>query len=232
MTENQISSLFRRLSTLHPQIAIKKSSACSSRRHRLSNCLATFSIGSSSLVISFMSVSPNRSNNLSSSSTTFILLLFIFFATKICASLQTSKNICIFQDNLGIVNEIVFEEQAVTESNNKPDFLFPNGECYQNIVFPTDGLTMLGAKTTCKDRWRQVINEADRIWPKHLFTLQPGISKNQLKEMADSQVMLVVPQKNISTFPVEYQSSLSNLSGFIQMVRKKQESLPKYYILS
>lgn len=120
----------------------------------------------------------------------------------------------------------------MTENNNKPDFLFPNGECYHNIVFPTDGLTMLGVKTSCKDRWRQVINEADRIWPKHLFTLQPGISKNQLKEMADSQVMLVVPQKNISTFPVEYQSSLSNLSGFIQIVRKKQESLPKYYILS
>ena len=91
---------------------------------------------------------------------------------------------------------------------------------------------MLGAKTTCKDRWRQVINEADRIEIKHLFTLQPGISKNQLKEMADNGVRLVVPQKNISTFPAEYQSSLSNLSGFIAMVKQKQECLPKYYILS
>ncbi|MBR1498081.1 MAG: hypothetical protein IJ615_00380 [Bacteroidaceae bacterium] len=50
--------------------------------------------------------------------------------------------------------------------------------------------------------------------------------------MADNGVKLVVPQKNISTFPAEYQSSLSSLSGFIGMVKKEQESLPKYYILS
>ena len=91
---------------------------------------------------------------------------------------------------------------------------------------------MLGAKTTCKDRWRQVINEANRIEIKHLFTLQPGISKNQLKEMADNGVQLVVPQKNISTFPAEYQSSLSTFYDFVGMVKKKQESLPKYYILT
>ena len=30
-------------------------------------------------------------------------------------------------------NELVFEEQAVTEDNKKPDFLFPNAECYHNI---------------------------------------------------------------------------------------------------
>jgi type II restriction enzyme len=91
---------------------------------------------------------------------------------------------------------------------------------------------MLGAKTTCKDRWRQVINEADRIETKHLFTLQPGISKNQLKEMEEYGVKLVVPQKNISTFPKDYQSSISNLSGFIAMVRAKQERMPKHFLMS
>lgn len=129
-------------------------------------------------------------------------------------------------------NEIVFEEQAITENNNKPDFLFPNAECYHNIVFPTENLTMLGVKTSCKDRWRQVLNEAERIKDKHLFTLQPGISKNQLKEMKDARLTLVVPQKNISTFPKEYQSELCDLSGFINIVKKRQESLPKFYLLS
>ena len=128
-------------------------------------------------------------------------------------------------------NELIFEEQAVTEDNKKPDFLFPNAECYHNFQFPAEDLTMLGAKTTCKDRWRQVINEADRIWPKHLFTLQPGISKNQLKEMADNQVKLVVPHKNISTFPLEFQSSLIDLSGFIAMVKNKQECQSKHFLL-
>ena len=129
-------------------------------------------------------------------------------------------------------NELVFEEQAVTEDNKKPDFLFPNGECYHNLQFPADDLIVLGAKTTCKDRWRQVLTEADRVDVKYLFTLQQGISKNQLKEMHDSRLILVVPQKYIASFPQEYQSEISNLTGFIQMVRTKQESLPKYYILT
>ena len=128
-------------------------------------------------------------------------------------------------------NEIIFEEQAITENKNRPDFLFPNGECYHNIIFPTEDLTMLGVKTSCKDRWRQVLNEAERIDEKHLFTLQPGISKNQLNEMKDARLTLVVPRKNICTFPKEWQAELCDLSRFIVLVRKRQESMPKYYLL-
>ena len=129
-------------------------------------------------------------------------------------------------------NGLVFEEQAVTEDNKKPDFLFPNGECYHNLQFPADDLIVLGAKTTCKDRWRQVLTEANRVDAKFLFTLQQGISKNQLKEMRDSCLTLVVPHIFIDSFPKEYQSEISDLNGFIGMVRKKQEDLPKHYILS
>ncbi len=128
-------------------------------------------------------------------------------------------------------NELVFEEQAITEDNKKPDFLFPNAECYHNLQFPADDLIVLGAKTTCKDRWRQVLTEADRVDVKFLFTLQQGISKNQLKEMHDSNLTLVVPHKYIASFPQEYQAEISDLKGFIHMVKKKQESLPKYYTL-
>jgi len=127
-------------------------------------------------------------------------------------------------------NKLVFEEQAVTEDNKKPDFLFPNGECYHNLEFPAEDLIVLGAKTTCKDRWRQVLTEADRVDVKYLFTLQQGISKNQLKEMHDSNLTLVVPKKFISSFPQEYQSEISDLSSFISLVKKKQESLPRTYL--
>ena len=128
--------------------------------------------------------------------------------------------------------DLVFEEQAVTEENKKPDFLFPNSECYHNFEFPAEDLTVLGAKTTCKDRWRQVTTEADRVDEKYLFTLQPGISRNQLKEMASEKVLLVVPEDHIQTFPKEYQGSLSTLSGFINLVRQKQERMPRHFILN
>jgi len=127
-------------------------------------------------------------------------------------------------------NQLIFEEQAVTENNKKPDFLFPNSICYHNFEYPAEDLTVLGAKTTCKDRWRQVINEADRVDEKYLFTLQQGISKNQLKEMADERVRLVVPQSHVDSFPVEFRDTLGTLSGFIAMVKEKQEHMPKHYL--
>lgn len=71
-------------------------------------------------------------------------------------------------------NDLLFEEQAVTEEKKKPDFLFPNAECYHNILFPADDLVVLGAKTTCKDRWRQVLTEADRVEKKISFHITTG----------------------------------------------------------
>lgn len=119
--------------------------------------------------------------------------------------------------------KIKFEEQVVTEVNKRPDFIFPDGVSYHNILFPADKLTMLGAKTTCKDRWRQVLNEADRIDEKHLFTLQPGISKNQLAEMKAERLTLVVPKANLKLFDREYHSNILTLTTFIEMVRERQQ---------
>ena len=119
-------------------------------------------------------------------------------------------------------SHIKFEEQVITENKKKPDFIFPDGESYHNFLFPSDKLTMLGAKTTCKDRWRQVLNEANRIPNKHLFTLQPGVSKNQLQEMKDEHLTLVVPKDNKKYFLPEFHDNIMSLSDFIVMVRERQ----------
>ncbi len=128
-------------------------------------------------------------------------------------------------------NNLIFEEQAVTEDNKKPDFLFPNSKLYHNFKFPSEYLAVLGAKTTCKDRWRQVITEADRVDTKYIFTLQQGISKNQLKEMGDSNVKLVVPAKYKSSFPIEYRDSISTLCDFISTIKEQQSRIPKTFLL-
>ncbi|GGK07452.1 type II restriction endonuclease [Parabacteroides faecis] len=79
----------------------------------------------------------------------------------------------------------------------KPDFIFPGSKEYHNLLFSNDKLILLGAKTTYKDKWRQIINEADRI---PIKTLQQGISRNQLAEMKKSKVTLVVPQPYLKSF--------------------------------
>ena len=81
---------------------------------------------------------------------------------------------------------------------------------------------MLGVKTTCKDRWRQILAEADRIEEKHLFTLQSGISQNQTDEMGAHKVQLVIPRQIHSSFSVSQQCRLMTLDDFVGLVRERQ----------
>ena len=119
-------------------------------------------------------------------------------------------------------NQIVYTAQAVTEGNKKPDFIFPSQAAYHDADFPSDKLISLAAKTTCKDRWRQVINEADRLRdrPKYLCTLQQGISPSQMDEMQAENVILVVPQPYISAYPADRRDRIWTLSKFVNYVRE------------
>lgn len=118
-------------------------------------------------------------------------------------------------------NKLEYSPQAVTEGNKKPDFLFPSKEAYHDKSFPIENLVSLAAKTTCKDRWRQILNEADRLknQPKYLFTLQQGISSAQMDEMQACNVILVVPQPYIKTYPSDKQNRIWTLSRFIQYIK-------------
>ena len=84
-------------------------------------------------------------------------------------------------------NELLFEEQVVTEGNKKPDFIFPSANAYHDRAFSDERLVFLAAKTTCKDRWRQILNEADRFKgkTKYLCTLQQGMTVKQVNEMTE-----------------------------------------------
>ncbi len=119
-------------------------------------------------------------------------------------------------------NGLMFKSQAITEGNKKPDFLFPSQEAYHDMSFSSDSLISLAAKTTCKDRWRQIINEADRLKgkPKYLCTLQQGISLAQMDEMQAEQVILVVPKPYIITYPKERRDRIWTLNRFIKYVKE------------
>lgn len=122
-------------------------------------------------------------------------------------------------------NQIMYTSQAITEGNKKPDFIFPSEEAYHDISFPTGSIISLAAKTTCKDRWRQVLNEANRLRDKEKFlcTLQQGISPTQMDEMQDEQVILVVPKPYITCYPKDRQDRIWTVSRFVSYVKKIQE---------
>lgn len=125
--------------------------------------------------------------------------------------------------------EQVFREHSIccsrgkmTENKAKPDFIFPGINEYHNPQFPDARLTMLGVKSTCKDRWRQVLSEAARIERKHLFTLEPGISENQTSEMAANRLTLVLPHSLHTSYRAAQQATLLQLGEFIELVRDRQ----------
>ena len=121
-------------------------------------------------------------------------------------------------------NGISYDSQAVTEGNKKPDFLFPSRNSYLDKAFPTEKLITLAAKTTCKDRWRQVINEANRLRDcnKYLCTLQQGISESQMDEMEQEKVILVVPKEYISFYPKSKRDRIWSIANFVEYAKGLQ----------
>lgn len=111
---------------------------------------------------------------------------------------------------------------ARTEGNSKPDFLFPGMAEYADPTFDAARLSMLGVKSTLKDRWRQVLAEAARIDRKHLLTLEPGISTRQTDEMVRNELQLVVPQGLHSTFTPDQAGWLMNFRDFIDLVTARE----------
>jgi hypothetical protein len=120
-------------------------------------------------------------------------------------------------------HELHYERAARTEGKTRPDFLFPGGRDYRDSAFDASLLTMLGVKSTCKDRWRQILAEAARIERKHLLTLETSISKDQTQEMRQHGTQLVVPRRLHSTYSADQGSSLMDLRNFIQLVRDRQQ---------
>ena len=117
-------------------------------------------------------------------------------------------------------HQISYTREATTEKRAAADFLFPGEEEYADSRFPDDQLAMLAVKTSCKDRWRQVLAEADRIRPKHLLTLEPAISKIQTAEMQGLGLQLVLPASLHGTYQADQRAWLMRVWDFLGLVRE------------
>jgi hypothetical protein len=119
---------------------------------------------------------------------------------------------------------INYKRGAKTEQKKKPDFIFPGEIEYASSKFPAEKLSILGAKFSCKDRWRQVLSEAARIENKHLLTLEPAISQNQTDEMKADKLQLVVPTQLHDSYTSDQQKWLFSLKDFIELILEKQQT--------
>jgi hypothetical protein len=119
----------------------------------------------------------------------------------------------------GLRAGVDFQHAPVVEGNKRPDFIFPSLIAYDDPAFPAAKLRMLAAKTTLRDRWRQMTREADRIEVKHLLTLQEGLSANQFREIQEARVQLVVPAGLHDAYSEDIRPHLMTFESFIGDVR-------------
>lgn len=87
------------------------------------------------------------------------------------------------------MGNIPYEEQAVV-STRRPDFVLPNKNLY--VKKSADAL-VLAAKTTLRERWKQVPME-QRNCTVFLATMDEKVTRSAVKEMANLQITLVVPE--------------------------------------
>ncbi|MFT5466435.1 MAG: hypothetical protein ACI8UO_001535 [Verrucomicrobiales bacterium] len=119
-------------------------------------------------------------------------------------------------------NGIEFTAQAKVDDGERPDFLFPSQEAYEDSEFSSSRLRLLGVKNTAKDRWRQVLAEGDRIARKHLLTMEEGISQQQTEIMKKDQLQLVVPVPIQASYLAAQRDYLQSFAEFIAEVKALQ----------
>ncbi len=104
------------------------------------------------------------------------------------------------------------------EIDGEPDVIIPGVAAYLDTAWPREQLFVVGVKTTCKDRWRQVLNEAPLVPHKYILTVQPAISENQLRQMHQANISLVVPRALHREYPQTTEIEILTVEAFLARV--------------
>lgn len=120
-----------------------------------------------------------------------------------------------------LINAGIPHKMRPANIDGEPDVVIPSEAAYFDPAYPPDKLFIVGVKTTCKDRWRQVLNEGKRVPEKYILTLQQGISPKQLNEMHKANVTLVVPKQLHKKYPEKHTVTLLGIEEFVSTVRRQ-----------
>lgn len=106
-----------------------------------------------------------------------------------------------------------FSEQVVIDGA-KPDFVMPSEQYFHKK--PLDSI-IFTAKRTLRERWRQVVTEANKGYGYFLATLDERVTKSQIEQAANHKIFLVVPKsmkENNEVYAKQY-----NVLSFEQFFR-------------
>lgn len=117
---------------------------------------------------------------------------------------------------------VKFDAQPETEKGHRPDFVFPGITRYRSAQVGDARIAMLAAKSTLRDRWRQVLREADKVSPKHLFTLDEGLSESLFRDITREGIIIVAPSARLRLYPPAARPSVLTLRQFVSEMLRSQ----------
>ena len=106
---------------------------------------------------------------------------------------------------------IPFQKQVVLESKKRPDFILPSLAFVDSGTPAAKTGLILSAKTTLRERWKQVEREMSgrRLF---LTTVDENIASSAIKDMASIGVHLVIPESLLKAKETEYAGHQNVLS--------------------
>ena len=110
-----------------------------------------------------------------------------------------------------IDGKVPFDKQVVIKAKKRPDFILPSHALYADSGRANQEVLVLSAKTTLRERWKQVgqeINNCDL----YLATVDENIAANAIEDMASQGIQLVVPESLKNSTTTEYKNQASVLS--------------------
>lgn len=107
--------------------------------------------------------------------------------------------------------DIPFEKQVIIASRKRPDFILPSLAVFQKPDDHDHPGLILSAKTTLRERWKQVEREKGK---QELFltTVDENVAGNAIEDMASFGVYLVIPESLKVSATSEYEGQKNVLS--------------------
>lgn len=121
---------------------------------------------------------------------------------------------------------IPYEAQVVIESKKRPDFVLPDIRLYADATRMREEALVLSAKTTLRERWKQVHAEI-RDCELYLATVDENVAASAIGEMGEAGITLVVPESlKVSDAAVYRQQANVIAFGEFFRTRVRKERYP------
>lgn len=131
-------------------------------------------------------------------------------------------------ERLLVDGNVPHEKQVVLEAKQRPDFILPSLKIYRDSSLAKEHALVLSAKTTLRERWKQVHGEMKGC-DLYLATVDESIAGNAIEDMKSQGIFLVVPEELKTSSVTEYKKQ-SNVIDFKTFFSKElaKVRLPKW----